>query len=73
MCILKMIFLHEKILFFDDIFFKDHLLVEKNRFEAVSERWQFKVAYYIGYIGFPIIPSVRSVLEVVSSYIYLLS
>ena len=36
----KIIFDQKKIFFFDGIFFKAHLLVEDNHFEAVSERSQ---------------------------------
>ena len=36
----KIIFRPEKIIFFDRIFFKVHLLVQENRFEAVPERFQ---------------------------------
>ena len=34
----KMIFLHDEKIFFDEIFFKVHLLVEKNRSGAILAR-----------------------------------
>ena len=40
---MKLFFDQKKIYFFDGIFFKVHLLVQENCFEAVSKRsWQFK-------------------------------
>ena len=36
----KIIFLHDEKIFFDGIFFEVHLLIQANRFEVISNRFQ---------------------------------
>ena len=39
-CLETIIFVQKKIIFFDQIFFKVHLLIDENHFKAISDRFR---------------------------------